>query len=53
MALGSRAELETQLLLAKRLTYGNPERIHDCLAQLDELGRMLCGLQKSLRAKLD
>ena len=53
MTLGSRAELETQLLLAKRLTYGNPERIHDCLAQLDELGRMLRGLQKSLRAKLD
>lgn len=53
MALGSRAELETQMLIAKRLSFGNPELIHDCLLQLDELGRMLRGLQKSLRSKLN
>ena len=52
IALGSLAELETHLLLAKRLDYGSPDRIAEMMLTLDELGRMLRALQKSLRAKL-
>ena len=52
IALGSLAELETHLMLAVRLEYGNPDSIAEVLLTLDDLGRMLRALQKSLRAKL-
>ncbi len=46
IALGSCAELETQLLIARKLDYpGNPE-IFD---QLDRIRRMLLGLIRKLR----
>ena len=50
IAAGSLAEMETQLLLATRLNYGNPQQIEELLAQADEVGRMLTGLQRSLRS---
>lgn len=52
IAMGSLAEVETQLLLAKQLEYGNPEQIAEALSLADELGRILRGLQKSLKRKL-
>ena len=52
IAQGSLAELETHLLLAERLDYSSPDRIAEMMLTLDELGRMLRALQKSLRAKL-
>ncbi len=48
IALGSLAELETQLMLAQRLNYFNEEEINPVLQNADEIGKMLKGLQKSL-----
>ncbi|HZZ30091.1 MAG TPA: four helix bundle protein [Pirellulales bacterium] len=50
-ALGSLAELETQLILAADLGFVAPQAIDDLLSQLNEIGKMLRGLQKSLKAK--
>jgi four helix bundle protein len=52
IALGSAAELETQLLLARALGYLE-EQAHELLVQrLKEIDRMLSGLQQRLRARL-
>ena len=48
IALGSLAELETQLLLAKRLKYLEADQITAVLKTTDEMAKMLKGLQKSL-----
>ncbi len=48
VALGSLAELETQLLLARRLGYLTEELINPVLGVSDETAKMLKGLQKSL-----
>jgi four helix bundle protein len=50
-ALGSLAELETQLELAARLEYGTGE-ISGALAQVNLLGRKLHCLQRSIRRTL-
>jgi four helix bundle protein len=52
IAIGSLAEVETLLELAKRFHYGDPETIAEIFNMLDEERRMLRGLQRSLRAKL-
>ena len=52
IALGSLAELETHLILAGRLSYLEDRNISTTLSRADELGRMLRGLQKVLKAKL-
>jgi four helix bundle protein len=52
IAAGSLAEMETQLLVAAKLSYGKAPQIENLLAQAAELGKMLCGLQRSLRTKL-
>lgn len=49
---GSLAELETQLILAERLTYVDKPTLESLLSKTDQLGRMLRGLQRALRAKL-
>jgi len=49
MALGSAYELETQLLLAGRFGYCQPNLTDSLLAQLSELQKMLNGLRTSLR----
>jgi four helix bundle protein len=49
IAMGSAAELETQLLLAKSIGYLDEPQ--SALADLDEVRRMLSGLIKSLRNK--
>jgi four helix bundle protein len=48
---GSLAELETELILATRLGYGDRETIESLIRQLDTLSRKLRNLQKSLREK--
>ena len=48
IALGSLAELETQLILAQHLDYLTEEAISTVLQNTDEIGKMLKGLQKSL-----
>lgn len=52
VALGSLHEVETQLILAGRLKYLDQKDLDLVLARMDEAGRMLRGLQKSLKAKL-
>ena len=52
IALGSVAELETQVLLARRRTYIAEDAAASVLASADEVGKMLRGLQKSLKARL-
>jgi four helix bundle protein len=51
-SLGSLAELETLLMVAIRLKYGEAAHLESLLATLDELGRMLRGLQRSLKRRL-
>ena len=48
IALGSLAELETQLILAQHLDHLTEEAISQVLQNADEIGKMLKGLQKSL-----
>ena len=48
VAMGSLAELETQLILAQQLEYLTEELINPVLQISDEIGKMLKGLQKSL-----
>ena len=52
IALGSLAELETQLILAQRLTYLERKDLDFILLKISEAGRMIRGLQKALKAKL-
>ena len=52
ITLGSLAELETQLILAGRLTYLAKKDLEAAILKTNETGRMLRGLQKALKAKL-
>ncbi|MEN1681306.1 MAG: four helix bundle protein [Planctomycetota bacterium] len=52
IAVGSLCEVETFLQLAVRLRYADATKINPLLDMLNEEGRMLKGLQRSLRAKL-
>ena len=49
IALGSLAEVETQLLLARELTYIERDTCTDLLKQAEEIGRMLKGLIRSVK----
>jgi four helix bundle protein len=52
IALGSLAELETQLLIATRLTYITETESNRLLRDAAQLARMLGGLKSSLKRKL-
>jgi four helix bundle protein len=52
IALGSLAELETQLIVAEQLQYIDRLILQQFLTKTDEIQRMLRGLQKSLKTKL-
>jgi four helix bundle protein len=52
ISLGSLAELETQFYLAQRLNYIAENCLTNILEITSEVGRMLRGLQKSLKDKL-
>ena len=49
IALGSSAELETQLLIAQSLNYANTEEI---LADIDRINALIYGLKKYLKQKI-
>ena len=51
VAKGSLAELETQLLIAARLTYLTEVETSPMLTLCEEISKMLNGLIKSLRSK--
>ena len=52
IARGSLMEVETHLLLCKRVGLLTPEALHPPLALSDQIGRMLSGLRQALEAKL-
>ena len=47
-ARGSLAEVETQMLLAQRLKYLSDAKVANLFGRVDELGRIMSGLIKSL-----
>ena len=47
---GSLAELETQIILAKRLDYLTEEKANHALEKAEEIGKMSKGLQKTISA---
>lgn len=48
IAMGSQAELETQLELARRLNYGDPNEVTRLLEEASAVGRILHGLRSAL-----
>jgi four helix bundle protein len=52
IALGSLAELETMFVLVQELGYGDADTVAALLRHSDEEGRMLHGLQRTLKSKL-
>jgi four helix bundle protein len=52
IARGSVAELETQLIIARRLEYLPAPQFDKLMSMLDEESRMLAGLRRSLQTKL-
>ncbi len=53
IAYGSLMEVETHILIAERLGYITSGHSSELMTQSAEIGRMLNGLQKSLRTKTD
>jgi four helix bundle protein len=53
IARGSGAELETQIILASRLTYLEDRPANALLAGADEIERMLVALIRAMQAKLE
>ena len=53
IAKGSLAELETQLIIAKEIGFGDETQIVQLIETLKEEGRMLTGLRRSLVHKSD
>ena len=51
IARGSRAELETQLLICVRLNYLTEEDIRSCLTLLEEISKMISSLIKHLQTR--
>jgi four helix bundle protein len=52
IALGSIAELETQLYIAQQLHYGESAEIARILDETDRLGKQLRSLMKSLHLRI-
>lgn len=53
IALGSLAELETQLILAQRFKYLNTNDLTTIFVKTEAVGKMLRGLQRTLKANLN
>jgi four helix bundle protein len=53
MAMGSLAEIETQLLICVKLEFANDSSLRSLLGQCDEQNRILRGLSRSLSHKLE
>lgn len=52
IARGSLAELETHLMLAERIKYGDPAKIRSILDRCTEEAKMLRSLRKRVRSRL-
>ncbi|MCA4782191.1 four helix bundle protein [Empedobacter stercoris] len=52
IALGSAVELDTQLIIARNLTYINEEKFIQLIVKLEEIAKMLNGLINYRKTKL-
>jgi len=52
ISLGSVAELDTQLIIARDLNFINEKEINDITGKLDNIGKMLSGLIRYRQSKL-
>ncbi|HEV7427732.1 MAG TPA: four helix bundle protein [Thermoanaerobaculia bacterium] len=52
-ARGSTHELETQLMISRRLKFGDISRVDHCLQNAEEVGRIINGLLNSTRTRPD
>ena len=50
IAKGSSNELETQVIISKKLAYLSDDDLVSCLSDIEEVQKMLTGLQRSLTA---
>ncbi len=50
-ARGSCSELETQIVIARKLGFGTPSTLESSDSLCSEVGRLLGGLMKSIRAR--
>ena len=51
IAQGSIAELETQIIISNKLSFIDSSQKQLLLSEIDEISKMIIGLQRSLRAK--
>ena len=49
IAQGSVSELETQILISRNLGFIEPKKVEPLLQELDEISKMIIGLQRSLK----
>ena len=49
IAMGSIAELETQIIISKNIQYIDEDQFNDLMSKLIEIRKMLIGLKKSLK----
>ena len=47
-AMGSASELETQLLICRRLSLGTPDELHELLSLTEDILRMLSSLARTV-----
>jgi four helix bundle protein len=52
MAMGSLAELHTQMLIVKRMRFISDDAVETATLQIASVGRLLHGLMKSINARL-
>jgi len=52
IALGSLAEIETQLVIAEQVGYMKPRALDKCLTSIDTMRKMIRSLSQSLQARL-
>jgi four helix bundle protein len=53
IAFGSLMEVETLVLIAAQRKFLHQDSVADLLSRADEIGKMLSGLQKSLKTRSD
>jgi four helix bundle protein len=51
IALGSSFELETQMIIAKRLNYISEEKFSSIVPNIEEIQKMIIGLQNKLKSE--
>lgn len=53
IAIGSLAELETQIIIAERQKFVDAQKAKDMMLRIDEIGKMLYGLRNKLQERIN